>query len=184
MPAKTLAVLVVLLLGSWGEAAPLTFFEMSSRGSYVIPAGEYYYDESDLSFVANNFLSNSSYYQSAPYFGWGGWRLEFGGFRNTPLTTGVYSATRFPFGRPGFDVTGFGRGHNKLVAGFEVLDVAYEGNTPTRFAATFSLNNTMTGRVSYNSEAFFEVPEPTTLGLFALLLGSLATKRTARARFA
>jgi len=152
------------------NAEPLTFFEMSSTGSFVIPSGDYYYDVDDLTSVSNSFSGNPSYYQNSPVFRWGGWRILFGGAPDVPLQPGSYDATRFPFGLPGFDITGFGRGHNTLSATFEVLDIAYEDNTPTRFAANFTLNSTMTGRLSYNSEAFSVVPEPSTQ---VLLIGVL-----------
>ena len=70
------------------------------------------------------------------------WDLNFAAPFEVLLTPGAYpGATRFPFqaaGEPGLDVSGYGRGLNRLKGNFTVYDVAYgPAGTVTRFAATF-----------------------------------------------
>ncbi|MCI0743108.1 MAG: Ig-like domain-containing protein [Gemmataceae bacterium] len=70
------------------------------------------------------------------------WTLNFAAPGSVPLTPGVYlNATRWPFqedNEPGLDVSGYGRGLNRLLGQFTIYDVAYgSGTTVTRFAASF-----------------------------------------------
>jgi VCBS repeat-containing protein len=70
------------------------------------------------------------------------WDLNFAAPGDVPLTPAEYlNATRWPFQaatEPGLDVSGYGRGLNRLVGQFTVYDVGYgPTGTVTRFAATF-----------------------------------------------
>jgi VCBS repeat-containing protein len=70
------------------------------------------------------------------------WRLNFAAIDSVPLTPGTYlNATRWPFqapNEPGLDVSGYGRGLNRLKGEFTVYDVGYSPTGGvTRFAATF-----------------------------------------------
>lgn len=142
-------VLALMLVSSSVMAAPVTFLEMHSTGDYIVPVGSYYYDDTN-SFItgSNSYESNSTYYQNSPRFNvsyvdestsWSDyWTLSFSTHElGGPMMVGVYDdAVRFPFepnGVPGLSISGNGRGNNTLNGSFEVLDIAYSGNTLLRF---------------------------------------------------
>ncbi|MEX2174301.1 MAG: Ig-like domain-containing protein [Pirellulaceae bacterium] len=94
------------------------------------------------------------------------WSLNFAAPGNAPLAPVVYlGATRFPFQtatEPGLDVSGYGRGLNRLKGSFVVHDVAYgaAAGTVTRFAASFiqqghnfddTLEPPLHGTITFNS---------------------------------
>lgn len=144
----------------------------------------YYYDDNNSTITGyNQYSSNPTYFQNSPTFRvnyddgtlFGGyWNLSFSSHEiGGPMTVGVYDdAVRFPFepnGTPGISITGNGSANNTLTGSFEVLDIFYNDNTLLRFAAIFEQNDRIFGRISYNSEAFTSVPEPSSALL--LLLG-------------
>ena len=67
--------------------------------------------------------------------------VEFEGLQNEPLTTGDYlGARRFPFNDSdefGFNLSGNGRGNNRLFADFTIEEIAYDDGTLVDFAASF-----------------------------------------------
>jgi Calx-beta domain len=70
------------------------------------------------------------------------WSLDFAAPGNVPLTPGNYeNAQRFPFqpaDAPGLDVSGEGRGCNRLTGRFDVLDASYSPSGAVQsFAADF-----------------------------------------------
>ena len=60
-------------------------------------------------------------------------------------------------GKPGMDVSGCGRGNNRLSGRFEVLDIAYGPQGPTRLAINFEQDSecrasqTLTGSIRYHT---------------------------------
>lgn len=89
------------------------------------------------------------------------WSLDFSTRElGTPLKPQVYpEAQRYPFedeGRPGFNVSGDGRGCNQLCARFQIHEIELDGPTVQRFAATFEQNcecgsSTLRGCVVYEA---------------------------------
>jgi hypothetical protein len=70
------------------------------------------------------------------------WRLNFYAPQGAPLIPGTYeNAERWPFQspvRPGLDVSGSGRGCNRLSGRFAILEIAYGSSGDiVRFAADF-----------------------------------------------
>lgn len=69
------------------------------------------------------------------------WTLNFAAPFSALLAPGRYqNATRYGFNAasaPGLNVSGNGRGQNRLLGEFTVYDIAYEGNSITRFAGSF-----------------------------------------------
>ena len=67
--------------------------------------------------------------------------LEFAAPHSQKLMPGTYSnAARFAFhdaDQPGLDVSGCGRGNNRLQGTFKVLEIAYGESGPTRLAIDF-----------------------------------------------
>ena len=67
--------------------------------------------------------------------------LQFSAPGSRPLSVGHYeSATRFPFQKAseaGLNVSGCGRGCNRLRGSFDILEIEYGPKGPTRFAADF-----------------------------------------------
>ncbi len=67
--------------------------------------------------------------------------LQFAAPNSQRLVPGHYSnAARFPFQgahEPGMDVSGCGRGNNRLLGTFKVLEIAYGESGPTRLAVDF-----------------------------------------------
>lgn len=172
-------VLLLLFISSSAFAAPMTFVEMNSSGEDVVPAGYYYYDETNSEIAGSNaYPSNEEYYQNSPLFNidyeGGYWDIRFSTHTlGGPMTVGVYDdAERFPFeteATPGIAITGNGRANNTLTGSFEVLEVEYDGETLISFAATFEQNDLVSGRISYNSEAFVPIPA----GIYLLFSGFL-----------
>jgi hypothetical protein len=101
------------------------------------------------------------------------WFLDFAAAGEVPLTPGVYEgATRFPFqepDEPGLDVSGEGRGCNRLTGRFEVFEVRYgPADTVLSFAASFEQHcegatPALFGSILFNSGA--PVPPALTLTL-------------------
>jgi hypothetical protein len=89
------------------------------------------------------------------------WRLELSSQElGDPLQTQVYGdAQRYPFedpGRPGFNMTGDGRGCNQLCARFQIHELQVSGTQLQRLAATFEQNcecgtSTLRGCVFYQA---------------------------------
>ena len=98
------------------------------------------------------------------------------------LQTGLYTgATRWPFqvsGAPGMDFGGNGAGYNQLNGWFNILELAYTGNTVTSFAVDFVQHGTgygpgvdpsEFGSLRFNSVVpITPVPEPTTGAIVGL----------------
>ncbi|MDH3624427.1 MAG: hypothetical protein OES69_08450 [Myxococcales bacterium] len=89
------------------------------------------------------------------------WNLEFSSQElGQPLQPQVYGdAQRFPFedlGRPGFNMSGDGRGCNQLCARYQIHELEVNGAQLQRFAATFEQNcecgsSTLRGCVYYEA---------------------------------
>ncbi|HKP94740.1 MAG TPA: PEP-CTERM sorting domain-containing protein [Fibrobacteria bacterium] len=177
-------------------ATPITFLEMHSQaGDYIGQGKDYLFDADDGAWSARQaYFGNPAHLNrsvevsfTAPGFTeW--WYLDFSSARlEADLALGTYQAQRFPFepnGFAGLDVSGDGRGSNRLSGTFTVFDLSFGTNGAVdRFAAAFEQHSenrvpALIGRVSYRSDAFSEtaaVPEPRVLfpiGLgMALLLG-------------
>ena len=180
------------LLTSSALAIPITYLQMhSSPGDYIGQGRDYYFDGSKGLFGARQaYFGNPTYLNRAVTISFLDpgyseyWYLNFSSAQlGRNLAKGSYTAQRFPFEQIGFaglDISGDGRGSNRLTGFFSILDLEFGlSGSVTRFAAEFeqhSEGNTpsLTGRVSYNSEAFNPaIPEPTTLTLFGLGLITL-----------
>lgn len=114
------------------------------------------------------------------------WSVGFAAPSDGVLTIGTYEdATRFPFqaaGDPAMDFSSTGRGDNRLLADFEVLEISFEPNGKLRsLAVDFTyygeqrLNQPTVGEIRFNAG----VPEPTTgaLALFALCFATKWRRR-------
>jgi hypothetical protein len=189
-----------LFLAGTALATPITFLEMHSQaGDYIGQGRNYLFDSDDGVWGARQqYYGNPAYlnktveisFHTSNYSEW--WYLDFSSVHlGTDLGPGSYQAQRFPFeanGYAGLDVSGDGRGSNQLSGTFTILDLAFGANGAVdRFAATFEQHSefraqALTGRVSYNSEAFSPVPEPGSMALFPLGLGLLWVAGSLRRR--
>lgn len=122
------------------------------------------------------------------------WYLDFAAPENAILAPGLYDrATRFPFqssNRPGLDLSGNGRGCNRLGGRFKILETTYGSDEQVEsFDALFeqhcedelATGPALFGRIRYNATVEQppnqSVPEPTTiLGLLSIG-GLLLTQR-------
>lgn len=94
------------------------------------------------------------------------WSLQFGAAGEVPLRAGSYrNATRFAFAAfNGLDVSGSGRGCNRLTGRFDVLEVEYAADgSVLRFAADFEQHceggsAALFGAIRYNSSISNLVP--------------------------
>lgn len=116
------------------------------------------------------------------------WTVGFAAPSDAVLTVGTYEdATRFPFqaaGVPAMDFSSTGRGDNRLLADFEVLEVSFEPNGKLRsLSVDFTyygeerLHQPTVGEIRYNAG----VPEPTT-GALALIALCFVVKGRRRCR--
>lgn len=151
-----------------------------------------------FSIDVNDFDTNPDFYAST----W--WTVDFAAPFNEPLAPGIYrDAKRYPFqarSEPGLSFSGDGRGNNRLVGYFNVLEIDYGGDrVPDSFAIDFlqygeyNLNAFDWGSIRYNSDVpvteepveLDPPPVPLPAG-FALLLtgllGFLPCLRGSRAR--
>jgi hypothetical protein len=110
------------------------------------------------------------------------WSVGFAAPGDAVLTVGTYeNATRFPFQAanvPAMDFSSTGRGDNRLLADFEVLEISFEPNGDLRsLAVDFTyygeerLHQPTVGEIRFNAG----VPEPTA-GALALVAFCFATK--------
>lgn len=185
MTREILKIVLLLMVSAKVYSLPITFVEIESEGIWTVPFGDYYFDESNSKISASNsYPNNPTYFQNSPSigvsytddFGSSEWFIfrfsshELGG----PMTIGSYeSAEYFPVessDSPGISISSRGRGGSHF-GSFEIFDIAYQDNDVLRFAVNFTANDRVKGRISYNSEAFVEVPEPSVLLL--LLTGAL-----------
>ncbi len=156
---------------SWGQTTLLVL--NSQPGDYIGGGKNQTFTLADGDFTARRTYGGGvSISFNAPNFAhW--WYLDFAAPVQAPLTPGVYEgATRFPFqepGAPGLDVSGEGRGCNKLTGRFEVFEVRYgPGDTVVSFAAEFEQHcegaaPALSGSILFNSGA--PVPPDLTLTL-------------------
>jgi hypothetical protein len=195
---KKWVMLCAMLFSVSAFAYPNTFLEMTSpQGDYIGGGVNHYYTEGNGVFNAyQQYWGNPEYRDNSLTVSFSGsghwWYLDFSTHAlNVDLGLGSYEAMRFPFESPGFaglSVWGDGRGCNTLLGSFTVLDLAWgAGATVDRFAATFEQRcegfmAPLTGKISYNSDAFNDVPEPAPFALLAIGMGALfvARKRAAR----
>ena len=118
------------------------------------------------------------------YSNW--WYLNISAPFDQPLSVGLYeNATRWPFqspDAPGLSFYGNGRGNNRNLGFFEVLEANYDPlGTVQSFAVNFTqygeenLNKWINGQLRFNSSVPLTTPEPRTFmlmidGLFGLMI--------------
>jgi Putative binding domain, N-terminal len=107
------------------------------------------------------------------------WLLDFAAPGDVPLAPGTYLlATRFPFQlptSPGLDVSGEGRGCNRLNGQFTVLDVVYgAGDTIVSFAADFEQRCEGQAAAMFGSVRYNFVPPPFTVSPGTIAAGAAA----------
>lgn len=165
------------------SAVTLTSLKLNSQpGDYIGQGLSKTFTPADGTFTAQkNFDNGVSIRFSGNKPGvW--WDLDFAAPGNALLVPGKYlGAARYPFqsaSQPGLNVSGEGRGSNKLTGQFTVLEVVYGPGTAIQsFAADFEQHSegaapALFGQVSFNSSA---TPVPfefsPTFGL--IILGNL-----------
>lgn len=93
------------------------------------------------------------------------WTLSFAAPQGQKLLPGIYkNAERYPFNstkRPGLDISGSGRGCNKLTGEFEILDIGYDdygsiNSIAVNFVQKCDGGHAMTGTVRYNSAVLID----------------------------
>jgi hypothetical protein len=121
-----------------GQATSLEF--KSQPGDYIGGGIDQTFTPADGIFTAvRNFDNGVTIdFNGGPHW----WFLNFAAPQDAPLLPGVYeNASRWPFHSPtgaGMDISGEGRGCNRLTGRFEVLEAVYRDTGEVeRFAATF-----------------------------------------------
>ncbi|MDO6525250.1 Ig-like domain-containing protein [Motilimonas sp. 1_MG-2023] len=121
------------------KSDPRSFFTMrSSNGDYIGQGKVWNYDSANSLMTARKNYDNGV---SVSIQGSESWTANFAAADEAQLTSGRYlDATRFPFqaaGVAGLSVSGDGRGCNKSIGNFEVLQLAWSKGQPEQFSATF-----------------------------------------------
>jgi hypothetical protein len=123
------------------HAAPSTYALMLSESGDWIGGGRHRLFSPTNSFIR---LSGTPSYLSIDVAGGtlgDSYSMDFAAPPGHVLVPGYYpNAQRAPFreaGHPGIDISGSGRGCNEIEGMFEVKDIAYSGNTVTRFWAVY-----------------------------------------------
>ncbi|GGX96885.1 PEP-CTERM sorting domain-containing protein [Massilia dura] len=195
------APIAALLCSSLSHAAianSASVYLHTEPGSYVgggigVPEVTWTHGDQGIFFSSANYGTAESGVQIS-YDGGDSWTFQFAAPSYNPVTNtndgqalqaGFYDrATRFPFNsptRPGLDVSGNGRGNNRLYGWFNVLEISYgvTGDLES-FAVDFRQYDeangpygpSLYGSLRFNSDiAINPVPEPAT---YAMLAGGLA----------
>ncbi|TQV87050.1 PKD domain-containing protein [Aliikangiella coralliicola] len=141
------------------KSDPHSYFRMSSEpGDYIGRGLDWSFDEADsLISIRRNYDKGVT----MNIRGGSRWSADFAAADEVELFKGVHSpATRFPFqaaGEAGLSVTGDGRGCNRSYGWFEVLDMEWNGQTPTSFKSTFEQHcgsqtaPLLSGEIGYNT---------------------------------
>lgn len=106
----------------------------SSSGDYIGQGKSYAYEKNDLTVRP---FQGGVQCQVAPF---GNWTLLFGAGQGRNLDVAEYrGARRHPFceGSPGIELTGNGRGCNRINGEFRVWEFEQKGNTVVRLAVDF-----------------------------------------------
>ncbi len=130
--------LCAILSAATANAATYLYFN-SEPGDYIGQGREQTLTDEDGVFTATTNYDNGV---SIRYNGTTWWNLNFAAPNEEQLQPGPYEdATRFPFQsptEPGLDVSGDGRGCNKLTGRFDILEISYNADGEIdRFAADF-----------------------------------------------
>lgn len=136
-----------------------TSLDMTSEAGDWIGGGRTYH----LTTATGTFSAERNYHNGVSiryYTGSSWWDLDFAAPAHAPLKPGTYTATRFPFQgitSGGLDVSGEGRGSNRLNGTFVVKKVIYgAGTSIVAFWATFEQHSegatpALRGEVQFNS---------------------------------
>lgn len=113
----------------------------STRLDLTSDPGDYVLDGDSLTYTADDGLY-ATYSRGRVVAGFGTLDpdLQFAAGDGTTLTEGTYRhALRYPFndGSPGLDVSGFGRGCNKVEGAFVVHEIAFRDGLLSAFSASF-----------------------------------------------
>jgi hypothetical protein len=161
---KINTILLLALLLSSSLSAANTFISFNSqKGDYIGQGESRIWDEASGEFSSKSSLDKENVveirFSSDDHW----WTLSFAAPADQPLTVGSYfNATRFPFqdaDNNGLNVSGTGRGCNKLEGNFEILEIAYDDNGNLEsFSATFEQhcekeNPALFGAVSFNANS-------------------------------
>lgn len=138
--------------------------------------------DNGVGFWINNFAQNPW-----PNYIW--WSLNFAAPYNARIVEGLYeNAARFPFqnaDQPGLDLSGSGRGCNRLSGEFEVLEAVYDPDTGNivSFAADFvqyceTWMPPLYGSIRYNSDVPLPTMMPPTITLVSALNSAQCVEAT------
>jgi hypothetical protein len=124
---------------------PVPAKKMSGSIFFRSETGDYIGDGMEISFSESNSVIESQTFSdhvSISIQSDDNWSIDFSAPRGQALKVGSYpSAQRFPFNnptKPGIDVSGAGRGCNKLSGSFEITDILFsKRKTLEKISATF-----------------------------------------------
>lgn len=112
---------------------------ISERGDWVGQGRSMSYDENEGVFEIGSYSTpNYIHFRFESSLVYDYWTLDFQAPEGQVLEVGVYeNATRYPFQlgqAPGLDYSGNHRGCNNLYGEFEILEIEFEDDTPTKLA--------------------------------------------------
>jgi hypothetical protein len=139
--ASVLGALLMLAAVARADAQPATFISFDSQaGDYIGGGRKFTLTPADGTFGVSRTSDQGVRVSFSGTGAW--WYLYFAAPGPSPLVPGMYeAATRWPFQsptEPGLDVSGEGRGCNRLTGRFVVLEAVYDGSgNVDRFAADY-----------------------------------------------